>query len=78
MAAHLRQADVRVGEIRVRKMVQKLYPGDVKRRQNWVANRLARRTYWAAYTDYSWHLDMNEKLGDIGIYFTACIDGSQD
>ena len=75
VAAHLRQADVRVGEIRVRKMVQKLYPGDVKRRQNWVANRLARRTYWAAYTDYSWHLDMNEKLGDIGIYFTACIDG---
>ena len=64
-----------VCEHRVRLRWNICHPVAAERRALWMAHRLVRRSYWAPYAMYSWHVDMNCKLVDVGIYWTAGVDG---
>ena len=52
------------------------FPENRIRRFIWVAMRLIRRVYNAPYFQYSWHTDLNCKLVDLSIFWTACVDGA--
>mmetsp|Transcript_31131 Transcript_31131/g.77470 ORF Transcript_31131/g.77470 Transcript_31131/m.77470 type:complete len:322 (+) Transcript_31131:316-1281(+) len=64
-----------VGEHRVRAAMGICLPTQHARRRDWMFCRIMRRSYHAEYADEVWHTDMNLKLVDYGIYWTAGVDG---
>ena len=65
-----------VAEHRVRARYNWCFPMANLRRYMWVALRLIRRVYRAPYFCYSWHTDLNCKLVDLSIFWTANVDGA--